>query len=65
MASDLTPEYIAAIRRMSGADKIKAAGALYQSARRIKAAALRQFHPDWTEEQIERKVKEIFLYGTT
>ncbi len=31
----------------------------------IKYAAIRQQHPDWTDKQVEEKVKEIFLYATT
>ena len=65
MASDLTPEYIAALRRMTGAEKLRAAFDLYWTARKIKAARLRQLHPDWTEEQIELRVKEIFLHAVT
>ncbi len=29
----------------------------------IKAARLRNLHPDWSEEQINERVKEIFLYA--
>jgi hypothetical protein len=49
MASDLTPEYIAALRRMTGEQKLLAAGQLYWTARKIKAAGLRAQHPEWTE----------------
>jgi hypothetical protein len=38
---------------------------MYRSARAIKTAALRSFHPDWTEEQVQRSVYEAFLYGRT
>lgn len=50
MASNLTPEYIATLRRMTGAQKLRTAFQLYWGARRLKAARLRQQHPDWTEE---------------
>jgi len=65
MASELTPEYIATLQRMTGEQKLKTAFGLYWTARRIKAAALRQQYPDWTEEQVQQKVKEIFLHATT
>lgn len=65
MASELTPEYVAALRRMTGEQKLKAAFGLYWSARKVKAAALRQQFPDWSEEQVQQKVKEIFLHATT
>ena len=65
MASELSPEYIAALRRMSGAEKLRAAFDLYATARKVKAARLRQLHPYWTEEELQRRVKEIFLHAVT
>ena len=65
MAEKLTPEYAAALRRMTGAQKLRAAAHLYWTARKIKAAGLRAQHPDWTEEQIQQKVKEIFMHAVT
>jgi hypothetical protein len=60
-----SPEYLAALRRLSGAQKLRTAAALYWGARKIKAARLRELHPDWTEEQVQQKVKEIFLHAVT
>jgi hypothetical protein len=65
MASDLTPEYVAALRRTTGQQKWKTAFALYWGARKLKATALRQQHPDWTESQVQEKVKDIFLHAAT
>ena len=65
MASDLTPEYRATLQAMTGQQKVKAAFALYWGARKLKAAGLRQQHPDWTEQQVQEKVKEIFLHAVT
>ena len=65
MASELSPEYIAALRRMTGAEKLRAAFDLYVTARKVKAARLRQLHPSWTEEEVQRRVKEIFLHAVT
>jgi hypothetical protein len=65
MASDLTPEYVAALRRTSGQQKWKTAFALYWGARKLKAAALHQQHPDWTDEQVQERVREIFLHVST
>lgn len=50
-------------RRMSPAKKLEIAGRLYWDARRLKAAALRGQHPDWSEEEVQDKVREIFLYA--
>ena len=65
MAMEATPEYLAALRKLSGAEKLRTAAMLYWGARRIKAARLRELHPDWTERQVEDKVKDIFLHATT
>ncbi|MGV3658677.1 MAG: hypothetical protein ACO1TE_00785 [Prosthecobacter sp.] len=65
MAADLTPEYIAALRRMSGAQKLRAAFSLYNTAKKIKAARLRQLHPEWSEEQIRQEVNSIFMHAVT
>ncbi|MEZ4651528.1 MAG: hypothetical protein R3E97_22570 [Candidatus Eisenbacteria bacterium] len=63
MGSKLTPEYIATLRRMSGEESIRASFRLYWSARRLKTAALRQQHPEWSEEEVERQVREMFLHA--
>jgi hypothetical protein len=65
MASDLTPEYIASLRRISGQQKLRTAFAMYWSARALKAAGLRSQFPNWSEDQVQQKVKEIFLHATT
>jgi len=65
MARELTPEYVAVLRRLTGARKLRTAAALYWSARRLKAAAIRRQHPEWTEEQVQLRVKAIFLHATT
>ncbi len=65
MGSEMSPEYAEALRRMTGAQKVRAAFGLYWTARKIKAARLRQQHPDWTEEQVQQRVKEIFMHAVT
>ena len=65
MDADLTPEYLANLRRMTGEQKWRTAFGLYWSARKLKAAAVRDQNPDWTEEQVQQRVKEIFLYAVT
>jgi len=62
---DLTPEYVAALRRLTGPQKLEAAAAMYWSARKLKTAWLRDRHPDWTEDRIQREVREIFLHART
>jgi len=65
MDEPLHPAQIAAYRRMSAQQKIEQALALYWAARKLKADALRMQHPDWSEAQIEARVREIFLLATT
>ncbi len=38
---------------------------LYYAPRKIKAAGLKQQHPEWSSEKINQKVREIFLYART
>jgi hypothetical protein len=48
-------------RRMTPEQKLRAAERLYWSARELKAAWLRAEHPDWTEEQVAKAVRDAFL----
>ncbi len=50
---------------MTPGKKLELSMSLYFSARKLKAAALRNQNPDWSEEKIDNKVKEIFLYART
>jgi len=50
---------------MTPAQKLDVSMKLYQSAKALKAAAIKEQHPDWNEEKIKKKVNEIFLYVGT
>ena len=50
---------------MKPEQKLMLAENLYHCARALKAAGLRNQHPDWSEKEIREKVREIFLYATT
>jgi hypothetical protein len=65
MTREMDGEYRRIIRGMTPEQKLRAAQRLYDSARQLKAAALRDQHPDWSEEQIERAVRAAFLYART
>lgn len=60
-----SPEQIAALRAIPGEERLKLAERLYWSARKMKAAGVRAQHPDWTEEQINEEVRQIFLHART
>ena len=53
-------EHIKILKKMSPQQKLEASLNLYHSARKLKAAWLRQTHTDWSEEQIEQAVMEAF-----
>ncbi len=59
----MTPEQIKIFKAMSPADKLSLAVQFYYDARRLKARSLETLHPEWTKEQVQKKVKELFLYA--
>ncbi len=59
------PEQKKSYQAMTPEQKLHVALDLYQSAKALKAAGLKQQHPDWDTEQINQKVREIFLYART
>jgi hypothetical protein len=59
------PEQKRIYRSMTPEKKLEVAMDLYRSARELKAAGLRTHHPDWTEKEIQEKIREIFLYAIT
>jgi hypothetical protein len=58
-------EQLAAWRAMSGERRLQVAEKLYWSARKLKAAGVRQQHPDWPEERVAAEVRRIFLHART
>jgi hypothetical protein len=60
-----SPEQIAALRAISGEKKLQLAEQLYWTARKMKAAGLGAQHPEWTEEQVNEQVRQIFLHART
>jgi hypothetical protein len=50
---------------MTPEQKLKVLLSLYYSARKLKLAGLREQHPDWSEDKLRDKVREIFLYART
>lgn len=53
------------LRKLSPEKKLQAAARMYNFAKKLKTAFLAQQHPDWTEEQVEKEVREIFANGST
>ena len=55
-----SPEQIARYRAMTPVERLRQAQALYWTARRLRAAHERALHADWTEEQVEAHVRNVF-----
>ena len=63
--SEMHPEQKKSYQAMTPDQKLRVALDLYYSAREIKTAGLKSQHPDWTEDTIRQKVRDIFLYART
>ena len=61
----MTPEERRILRALTPAQKLAAAEDMYRAARDLKAAALRQQHLEWSEEEVRRTLRDIFLHGRT
>ena len=48
------------LRKMTPEQKLEASMSLYHSARNLKAAWFRHLHSDWSEEQVEQAVRDVF-----
>ena len=59
------PEQKRIFQSMSAEQKLTAALKFYYSAKELKAAGLLVQNPDWSEDMIRDKVREIFLYART
>ncbi|MDH4196300.1 MAG: hypothetical protein OEW05_02725 [Candidatus Aminicenantes bacterium] len=51
-------------RNMKPEERLEAALELWRSARQMLFEAIRSFHPEWTDAQVERKVAERMLRGS-
>lgn len=57
------PKQVEAFRRMTPAQKLCLAARFHHDARSLKAAGFRMLHSDWTDEQVDKAVREAFLYA--
>ena len=57
------PKQVEIFRRMTAAQKLGLAARFHRDARSLKAAGLRMLHPDWTDERVDKAVREAFLYA--
>jgi hypothetical protein len=61
----LDAEQIKILRAMSGEDRLRVAERLFWLARKMKAAGVREQHPDWPEARVDEEVRRIFLNART
>ena len=50
---------------MTAEKKLNLSLKLYFDARDLKKTTMKQLHPELTEEEIEKRIKEIFFYART
>ena len=55
----------ARFKSMTSEQKLELSLELYYSAKELKRSWLRTQHKDWTDTQVEDKLREIFLYART
>lgn len=65
MDDSLHPAQVEAWRRMTPQQKIEQSLSMYWMARKLKTEHLREQHPDWSDDQIAARVREIFLLAAT
>ena len=58
-----SPEQFALLRAMPGERRLQLAEDLFWSARELKAAGIRNQHPDWSEKKVTAEVNRIFLHA--
>jgi hypothetical protein len=59
----LHPEQIRALRQMPLERRAELALGFIRSMRRMKAAALRAQHPDWSEQQLRAELRRLTLHA--
>ena len=52
-------------KKMSSEDKWRRMQELWKTAWQVKQAGIKMLHPDWTQEQVEEKVRDIFIHART
>lgn len=60
-----SPGQFEAFRRMTPERRLALGESLYWSARELKTLWLRAQHPDWSEAEIAREIRRIFLHART
>ncbi len=64
MSEGLHPAQIAALRKMTPARRLEIGMGFIQEMRELRSAMLRQEHPEWSNEQLGRALREYVLHGS-
>jgi hypothetical protein len=59
------PEQKKIYQSMTPVQKLDVSMKLYQSAKALKTATIKEQHQDWNEDKIRKMVNDIFLYART
>lgn len=65
MKEELHPEQLKALREMTPAQRLNIALRFMEEMRQLKAAALREQHPQWTEKQVAEALREFVRHGAS
>ena len=63
MDGKMDDERLRMLRAATPAQKLSGMQRIFDWARQIKESSWRKQHPDWTEEQIQRAVRDFILFG--
>ncbi|MBA2291755.1 MAG: hypothetical protein H0W15_04780 [Gemmatimonadales bacterium] len=58
--NDFAELELARLKAMTASEKVAVMHSLWHQAWVFKAAGIRAQHPDWTAEQVEERVRELF-----
>lgn len=53
----------AIIKAMTPEQRLQTSMKLYWSARELRAAGMRAANPDWSEEKVQKEVRDAFLFS--
>lgn len=59
----LSDEMAAILRQKTGAERLSIANGMFVSARQMITSALREAHPDWSDQQVTREVARRLSHG--
>jgi DUF1365 family protein len=65
VSDELHPEQVEALRRLTPARRLEIGLQFMEEMRQLKAATLQMQHPEWSQEQVARALREFVRHGAT